>query len=452
MKKTLAAVAVLGAFTGVAAAADVTLYGVIDTGLNFNSTKAESSVEMPANTELGLDSAKNVKEARTNKFSMASGQNSGSRWGLKGKEDLGNGVKVGFILESGFDSDTGALSKYNEERNRIFGREANLFIESDFGTLSFGRVGALTSGSGSYNLMNYTPFSSGWANTATKGNFWIGDRDRMDNTVTYVTPSFAGLKVYAQYSFERNGAEAAGNERQNDRYVALGAAYTNGPFSSALIVDSVLHDYDSKNDKDSLGVTLGASYDFEVVKLFAMGQYGKHETKMGFTSANGASAITAHFTNKFKEGRDNDPNTEHPEPEEAGTPTLETKVTGEQGWKGYTLALGATAPVFGGTALIQANYLDSETCDTVYGTMTKTDNAGAHAVNASLDKLEAKSWGVAVGYAYPFSKRTSVYTFASYSELKFTGGNLAYNGAEHNASATAKLKQTEVGFGLVHQF
>ncbi len=436
MKKTLAAVAVLGAMTGAAAAADVTLYGVIDTGFNFNSTKAESSVE-----QLGMD---NVKEGRTNNFSMASGQNSGSRWGLKGKEDLGNGVKVGFILESGFDSDTGALSAYNEERNRLFGREANLFIESDFGTLSFGRVGALTSGVGSYNLMNYTPFSSGWANTATKGNFWIGDRDRMDNTVTYVTPSFAGLKVYAQYSFERNGAEAAGNERQNDRYVALGAAYNNGPFSSALIVDSVLHDYDSKNDKDSLGVTLGASYDFEVVKLFAMGQYGKHETKMGFTSASGATAITAHFANQFASGEGDAP----------AYKSLGTKVTGEQGWKGYTLSLGATAPLFGGTALIQANYLDSETCDKVYGTMTKSDADGDHEMKASLDKLEAKSWGVAVGYTYPFSKRTSVYTFASYSELKFTGGNLSYagNAPERNASASAKLKQTEVGFGLVHQF
>ena len=446
MKKTLVAVAVLGAFAGSAAATDVTLYGVIDTGLNFNSTKAESSVEM-----LGTDS---VKEGRTNKFSMASGQSAGSRWGLKGKEDLGNGVKVGFILESGFDSDTGALTKYNEERNRIFGREANLFIESDFGTLSFGRVGALTSGSGSYNLMNYTPFSSGWANTATKSNFWIGDRDRMDNTVTYVTPSLAGLKIYAQYSFERNGSETAGNERQNDRYVALGAAYNNGPFSTALIVDSVLHNYDSKNDKDSLGVTLGASFDFEVVKLFAMGQYGKHETKMGFTSASGANAVNTFFSNKFANRPATGETTPPDDGNGSGSYTYGTKVTGEQGWKGYTLSFGATAPLFGGTALIQANYLDSEACDKIDGEMTKYAKDGTtvgHPVDASLGNLEAKSWGVAVGYIYPFSKRTSVYTFASYSELKLTGGDLSA-ASEPEVSATAKLKQTEVGFGLVHQF
>ena len=422
MKKTLAAVAVLGAFAGSAVAADVTLYGIIDTGLNFVNTKTTSSEEA-----LKVDSV--------NKFSMASGQNSGNRWGLKGKEDLGNGVKVGFVLESGFDSDTGALGKYNEERTRIFGREANLFLESDFGTLSFGRVGALTSGAGSYNLMNYTPFSSGWSATATKGNFWLGDRDRMDNTVTYVTPSFAGLKVYAQYSFQRADAEKAGNERQNDRYVALGAAYNNGPFSSALIVDSVLHNYDSKNDKDSLGVTLGASYDFEVVKLFAMGQYGKHETKMGFKATDGLSAKDKL---EVADAKAND----------VKDPTFTSSLKKTEGWEGYTLALGVTAPVLGGTLYAQADYLDADTKNTEadyvatwkVGTTTKTDKD-----SYSFEKFEAKNWGIAAGYVYPFSKRTSVYTYASYSELKLKG-------TDDGESASAKTKQTEVGLGLVHKF
>ncbi len=417
MKKTLAAVAVLGAFAGSAVAADVTLYGIIDTGLNFVNTKTTSSEEA-----LKVDSV--------NKFSMASGQNSGNRWGLKGKEDLGNGVKVGFVLENGFDSDTGKLGN----GGRLFGREANLFVESDFGTLSFGRVGALTSGAGSYNLMNYTPFSSGWSETAKKANFWLGDRDRMDNTVTYVTPSFAGLKVYAQYSFQRDGSETAGNERQNDRYVALGATYNNGPFSSALIVDSVLHNYDSKNDKDSLGVTLGASYDFEVVKLFAMGQYGKHETKMGFTADDGRTAIdkiiledeSADFAKEYG-----------------------SRLTSTNGWEGYTLSLGATAPVLGGTLYAQANYLDADLKKVVYGFTEDKTAAKPDYEDETLDKLEAKNWGVAVGYVYPFSKRTSVYSYASYSELKLKGTVSYEDGSE---SAQTKTKQTEVGFGLVHKF
>ena len=83
MKKTLAAVAVLGAFAGSALAADVQLYGIVDTGLAYVHGDADG---------LGED---------FDSFSMESGQGSGSRWGIKGTEDLGNGLTVGFILENG---------------------------------------------------------------------------------------------------------------------------------------------------------------------------------------------------------------------------------------------------------------------------------------------------------------------------------------------------------------
>ena len=429
MKKTFVAAAVLGALAGSAFAADVTLYGVIDTGLNYQNTKTTSDVD-----ELKVDS--------TNAFTMKAGQSAGSRWGLKGTEDLGNGYKVGFVLENGFDSDTGKLGN----SGRMFGREANLYVTSDFGTLSFGRVGALTSGAGSYDLMKYTPFGSGWSASATKANFWLGDRDRMDNTVTYVTPSFAGVKVYAQYSFTRDGSEKAGNERQNDRYAAIGAKYDNGPFSAALVVDSVLHNYASKNDKDSLGVTLGASYDFEVVKLFAMGQYGTHETKMGFSSADVGAAVDTVVKAAAKDA--------------LGTQWknvknfVSTTSMADQGWKGYTLSLGATAPVLGGTLYAQANYLDSETNAK---STAKTNVTGSYVANGEssdfdvttpayeADKFEAKNWGIALGYAYPFSKRTNVYTYASYNQLKLTA-------KADGESAYVKNKVTEVGFGLKHSF
>lgn len=85
-KKTLAAVAVLGAFAGSAFAANVTMYGIIDTGLGYTSTDKGYGEDV-------------------NKFDMRSGQNSASRFGVKGEEDLGNGLKVGFSLENGFNSD-----------------------------------------------------------------------------------------------------------------------------------------------------------------------------------------------------------------------------------------------------------------------------------------------------------------------------------------------------------
>ena len=396
MKKTFVAAAVLGAFAASAMAADVTLYGVIDTGLHYSNTNAESKHDV-------------------NSFDMKTGVSAGNRWGLKGTEDLGNGYKVGFVLENGFTEDDGKLGN----GGRLFGREANLYVASDFGTLSFGRVGALTSGCGSYDLMKYTPFATGWAGTATKANFMLADRDRMDNTVTYVTPSFAGVQVYAQYSFNRDGQETAGNERQNDRYAALGATFKTGAFSSALVVDTVMHNNKSANDKDSLGVTLGASYDFEVVKLFAMGQYGQHENFLGTTFDKGTKTTatgTKYAADYFK--------------------TLSSK-----GWKGYGVNLGATAPVLGGTVLAQASYLDAKTHDGMtFEEADKDDDAGSQTKD-SYDEVKAKNWGIALGYTYAFSKRTNLYTYVSYNETKKTIDD-----------DSAKTKFTEYGLGIKHSF
>ena len=83
MKKTLAALAVLGAFAGSAMAADVTLYGALDTGFEYIHTKTTG-------------------DKAVDTFDMQTGWDTGNRWGLKGSEDLGNGYKVGFKLESGF--------------------------------------------------------------------------------------------------------------------------------------------------------------------------------------------------------------------------------------------------------------------------------------------------------------------------------------------------------------
>ena len=407
MKKTLIAVAALSAMAASAMAANVTVYGVVDTGLHYQYQKHKE-----------LRPGEPTESTSSKMFNMASGQNSGSRVGFQGVEDLGNGAKVGFVLEKGFTSDDGRLGN----GGRLFGREANLYVTTDFGTLSFGRVGALTSGAGSYNLMKYTAFSSGWGSTTgAKSAFWLGDRDRMDNTITYVTPSFAGLKAYAQYSFERNGQEAVGNERQNDRYAAFGLTFNQGAFSTALIVDSVLYNYGATNPKDSLGVTLGASYDFSVVKVFAQAQYGKHENAIGLRTSN------------WNEGT---------RPAEGSVATGDYyEVVSDEGFKGYGITLGLTAPVAGGKVFAQANYLDSKTCEDL-----SADGVGEgdRTIERETFGLKVKNWGAAVGYEYPFSKRTKVYTYASYNQLKITDRT--------NSANEDKDKQTEVGFGLVHTF
>lgn len=79
-KKSLAAVAVLGAFAGSALAADVQLYGLVDLGLNWTQ----------------VDNGKTT----TDSFGMGSGQNSGSRFGLKGTEDLGTATRLASTLKT----------------------------------------------------------------------------------------------------------------------------------------------------------------------------------------------------------------------------------------------------------------------------------------------------------------------------------------------------------------
>lgn len=127
-KKSLAAVALLGAFAGSAFAADVTLYGVVDEGFLYTHKDADKT---------GVDAV--------DKLELKSGIQAGSRWGLKGTEDLGNGLKVGFILESGFNADDGTQSV----SGTMFNREASLNVMGPFGQLSLGKIGAITQGTSS---------------------------------------------------------------------------------------------------------------------------------------------------------------------------------------------------------------------------------------------------------------------------------------------------------------
>ena len=389
MKKTFVAVAVLGAFAGSAMAADVTLYGKIDLGLQYQH----------------LDNGTTT----TDQFKEASGQNSGSRFGLKGTEDLGNGMKVGFVLENGFSADTGAFST----DGKLFDREAQLNIQSDFGTLAFGRMGSLSSGLGSFNLNNYMAMSTGWGDYSSKlGHFGL-NRSRYDNMVTYQTPRFAGVRVSAQYSFANSGTEAV-HTAANQRYAGLGVDYANGPFTAGLIVDTIFNKNtkDELNTEDTLGVTLGAAYDFEVVKVFALGQYGKNENKFGGLANRG-------FAHTDGDGD-----------------AIEGAYTTDEGVTGYMFQLGMTAPVLGGTAYAAANYSDAES------DLDKAVTGVVEGDSKTIGSKDFKGYGVAVGYTYPMSKRTYVYTYAGYEELK----------TKTEGAATKKEKNTEFGFGMVHNF
>ena len=353
MKKTLAAVAVLGAFAGSALAADVQLYGLIDTGLQYLHSDADTN-----------------KDA-TNSFSMESGMASGSRFGFKGTEDLGNGLTVGFVLENGFTSDDGA------KKGVFFDRESSLFLQGGFGKVAFGRMGSINNGTSSWGKYGMiSAFGTSWGDYAAQAGTWAMGAGLWDNMISYQTPTFAGFTVYAQYGMgnkvaslqEENKTVGDENESTSDRYYSLGATYANGPLNLYAAVDSI--NYASAGAggtadvDDSLTVTLGGNFDFEVVKLFAGAQYFD---EIQLSKMKGAVQLDkTGFAAKMK---------------------------------GWGLGVSASIPAAGGTVLVGAAYLDAEAADSV----KNNDD-------------ELNRWIVSAGYDYPFSKRTDVYGVVTYNQ------------------------------------
>lgn len=388
-KKTLAAAAVLGAFAGSAFAADVTLYGVIDYGFNYQHVDTDAA---------GTDAS--------DSFRMMSGQNSGSRFGLKAQEDLGNGLQVGFVLENGFDADDGSFDGNGDDK--IFGRESQLYLSGAFGTVSFGRVGQMASANGSFGILGgASPFSGGWQDSVGQKFVFANGFARFDNTVTYVTPEFAGLKVYAQYSFQ-NSSKEAGTEGKSsvDRYYGVGATYTNNNLYLVGIVDSMNwgtgKDASGNPDAgrsldDQLAVTLGGAYDFGVAKLYASGQYFDNAKAVGQKRATETGSIADGYS----------------------FATLE----GAEGWG---LNVGVGVPVFGGTAKAQVAYMDAES--------TRDSD------------MNVSRWSLAAGYDYNLSKRTMVYTAAAYTRDDVSEQYQATTGTGSNPSTV------EVMAGIVHKF
>jgi predicted porin len=199
MKKTLIALAALGAMAGAAhAQSSVTLYGIVDIGL------------------LRADSLNDT-------WNVQSGNVSGSRWGLKGSEDLGGGLKANFTLEQGFSLDTGGAS----DPTRQFNRQAWVGVSGGWGEVQIGRIyTAYDDVSGAINAMWDSTWSveNNFFNSTTYGGAGDG---RINNGIRYATPSFGGFVGAVSYSLDENKATKLNN-------TAISLAYANGPFAAGF--------------------------------------------------------------------------------------------------------------------------------------------------------------------------------------------------------------------------
>jgi predicted porin len=183
MKKVLAAAWLAGASALAWGQSSVTLYGIVDTGVEYynNAAKGGSFVGMPSLTgEVP------------------------SRFGLRGQEDLGGGYKTFFVLESGFAPNNGALN-YG---GRLFGRQANLGVSSDYGTLTLGRQMNMSM----YVLLNADVIGPSIHSMASFDSYLPNARS--DNAVGYLG-KFHGVTIGGTYSFGRDAAGPAGPSATN---------------------------------------------------------------------------------------------------------------------------------------------------------------------------------------------------------------------------------------------
>lgn len=230
MKKTIFALAAVCACGAAEAQSSVTLYGVADVNVEFVNHVA--AIPSAAN---GFNPGQGKKVFRED-----AGGYSGSRWGLRGKEDLGGGLTSVFVLESGFNSDTGTL----QQGGRLFGRQAFVGVETQYGQFTLGRQYSSLFGT----LANFVP--ARYATQYEPVGVVAGGNFRQDNAAQY-KGSFGPVNVSATYSFGvgttlpqvNPGIPASGGngevpgQGRRDTAFGAGVSYLAGPFGIGVGYD-----------------------------------------------------------------------------------------------------------------------------------------------------------------------------------------------------------------------
>ncbi len=270
MKKSLLALAVLGAFAGVASAqTNVTIYGIADVGFVFERGGAAGSVTK-----------------------LTSGVASGSRLGFRGTEDLGGGLSANFTLENGFNLDTGAISGATTTvaNPPLFGRQVFVGLKGGFGAVNMGRQYTPH-----YSiLVAADPFGNGMAGKITNVMTSVV---RTDNLVKYTAPAMGGFSADVAYGF----GEVAGNNSAS-RTIGLNLKYAAGP----VMVGLGFHDLNNAtNTDDAKNTLLAGTYDFRVAKAHlayginkGTGTVDNRDLMAGVTVPFGASKLLASYIRK----------------------------------------------------------------------------------------------------------------------------------------------------------
>jgi predicted porin len=204
MKRLILAAALCAIGVPALAQNGITIYGVFDVGVQYMT---------------------NADAAGHSQTSVASGSYQPSRFGFKGQEDLGGGYKALFVLENGFNADTGAQSSASTLWNRF----AFVGLQTPLGIFTLGRQGSLQfDKTVFYEPLYYSTYSMLSLNGAPIQTF------KINNSVKFQSAAWHGWNVAAVYSA---GQELAGNSHAG-RHIGGSLEYVDGPLSARVLQET----------------------------------------------------------------------------------------------------------------------------------------------------------------------------------------------------------------------
>ncbi|WP_434664372.1 porin [Paraburkholderia sp. A3BS-1L] len=399
MKKALLASALGLVALGAHAQSSVTLYGIVDTGIGYQSSSAA----------LGSNSG------GRSVVKMNNGIWAGSRFGLKGSEDLGGGTKAIFQLEEGFNSANGAQAV----SGLMFNRQAWVgMTDKRFGTLTAGRQ--YTS---YYTLLSpYSPTT--WLTGAYGAH--PGDIDSLDtlyrvnNSLVYTSPTIAGLTVSGSYALGGTpGSTGAGQTW------SVAAQYLNGPVGIAAGIQRIDN-----------GNTSG-------------GAWGANSTASNNGSQPGVSGINNGFQSAAKQQR----------VAVTGGYAFNSQWDVSLSYSNVQYAAG-TASLFHGTQIWNTagavlHWKPTTALDLAAGySYTAATQSNGITSAASYNQFNLSQY-------YSLSKRTGLYALEAYQRANGqtlgTNGKTIINatadiGDGQNGSPSSSRSMVAVGVGIIHRF
>ncbi|QHE93219.1 porin [Pandoraea fibrosis] len=362
------------------AQSNVTLYGSIDASLNYVSNQNGA-----------------------HSYQAQNGMINGTRWGMKGTEDLGGGTSAIFQLENGFNLFNGKQGQGARE----FGRQAWLGLkDNQFGSLTLGRQYDPTIW---YLAVHTGGFTGGTAFAHPFDNDNMGNSFRIDNSVMYTSPSWNGLSMRTMYAFSNQAGAATATA---NRAYSAGVGYDNGPLSlgAAFIVIN------------NVGANAGGAVDG--------------------SSNSGDSTFVAGKQSVFG----------------FGGSYIWGKGTYGATWTRTLVSNGSSVNLFGYKPMGDASLrMDNFDVNVTYNAATNITLIGSYAFTmgryeSATTSASPKWHQVNLQAAYYFSKRTDVYIDAVYQHVIGGTGTPFANAILCGYAQSSTPTQIVVGLGMRHRF